>query len=228
MRVDGLDQARVGGTVSLASASTRTAAHVAVRTRTVIVLDADHDAYQRLADPVTCRRRVIFVKPDYWLIVDDLDGASSHHVEVTFQFAPAMRVTLGPQSWVRAETPGGRVLWMLSVASSPVQTSLKCGETRSHSWLDFVRLRAAPTGADARLLLHRDAAVARADAAAARLGGIGVAAGRDASCTTTRVVRPASRSSHRADPCVSTIDRRRHRVSASPVPARSPLSSSRS
>ena len=92
------------------------------------VLDADHDAYHRLADPVTCRRRVIFVKPDYWLIVDDLDGRTNHEVERTFQFAPEIRVTLGPASWVRAETPGGRVLWMLSLSSGPVQTSLKCGE----------------------------------------------------------------------------------------------------
>jgi Heparinase II/III-like protein/Heparinase II/III N-terminus len=92
------------------------------------VLDADHDAYQRLADPVTCRRRVIFVKPDYWLLVDDLGGTSNHQVDVTFQFAPAMRVTLGPHSWARAETPGGRVLWTLSIPSSPVQRSLKCGE----------------------------------------------------------------------------------------------------
>jgi len=91
------------------------------------VLDAEHDAYQRLADPVTCRRRVVFVKPDYWLIVDDLDGASSHQIEVAFQFAPGMQVSVGPQSWARAQTPGGRVLWMLSVSSSPVQTSLTCG-----------------------------------------------------------------------------------------------------
>jgi hypothetical protein len=91
------------------------------------VLDADHDAYQHLADPVTCRRRVIFVKPDYWIVVDDLDGAASHQVEVGFQFAPTMQVTVGPESWVRAQTPGGRVLWMLSLASSRVQTSLECG-----------------------------------------------------------------------------------------------------
>ena len=92
------------------------------------VLDADHDAYLHLPDPVTCRRRVLFVKPDYWLVVDDLDGASSHQVEVAFQFAPTMQVTLGPEPWARAETPGGRVLWMLSLSSSPVQTSLKCGD----------------------------------------------------------------------------------------------------
>jgi hypothetical protein len=91
------------------------------------VVDADHDAYLRLDDPVTCRRRVIFVKPHYWLLVDDLDGAADHRVDVSFQFAPTIRVSLGPQTWARAETPGGRALWMLSVSSSPVQTLLECG-----------------------------------------------------------------------------------------------------
>ena len=91
------------------------------------VLDADHDAYQRLTDPVTCRRRVIFVKPDYWLLIDDLDGTSTHHVSVAFQFAAAVRVSLGPDSWARAETPNGRVLWMLSIQSSPLQASLERG-----------------------------------------------------------------------------------------------------
>jgi uncharacterized heparinase superfamily protein len=91
------------------------------------VLDADHDAYLRLDDPVTHRRRVIFVKPDYWLLVDDLDGAASHRVDVTFQFAPAIQVSLGPHTWARAETPGGHALWLWSVSSSPVQTLLECG-----------------------------------------------------------------------------------------------------
>jgi heparinase II/III-like protein len=127
VRVDGVDQAESAGPFRW---------HHSPRARLLTwhsdadrdVLDADHDAYQRLADPVTCRRRVIFVKPDYWLVVDDLNGASSHQVEVAFQFAPTMQVTLGSQSWARAETPGGRVLWILSLSSSPVETTLRRGE----------------------------------------------------------------------------------------------------
>jgi hypothetical protein len=126
VRVDNLDQAQSAGPFRW---------HQRPRARlrawqsdaTCDVLDADHDAYQRLADPVTCRRRVIFVKPDYWLLVDDLDGTSMHHVSVAFQFAPTMRVNLGPDSWTRAETPNGRVLWMLSIQSSPLLASLECG-----------------------------------------------------------------------------------------------------
>ena len=126
VRVDGMDQAESAGPFRW---------HQRPRARlrtwqsdsTCDVLDADHDAYLRLADPVTCRRRVIFVKPDYWLLVDDMDGASTHHVSVAFQFAPTMRVSPGPDSWIRVETPNGRVLWMLSIPSSPLHVSLECG-----------------------------------------------------------------------------------------------------
>jgi hypothetical protein len=91
------------------------------------VLDAEHDAYARLADPVTCRRRVVFVKPDYWVLVDDVAGAATHAISVAFQFAPTMRVTLVPDGWARAETPRGRVLWVWCLAAGPVQASLTSG-----------------------------------------------------------------------------------------------------
>jgi len=52
------------------------------------VAEAEHDAYTRLPDPVTHRRRVLWAKPDYWVIVDDLDGAAEHTIDVRYQFAP--------------------------------------------------------------------------------------------------------------------------------------------
>jgi len=93
------------------------------------VLDAEHDAYARLADPVRCRRRVVFVKPEYWVVVDDLEAAESHRIELTFQFAPDVQMTAGAQAWIRAQTRRGHVLWMLTVASTPVETVISCGET---------------------------------------------------------------------------------------------------
>src|SRR6185295_18230461 len=43
--------------------------------------DADHDAYHRLPDPVTHRRRVFFAKPRYWVVVDELDGKVEHRID---------------------------------------------------------------------------------------------------------------------------------------------------
>jgi hypothetical protein len=146
VRVDGLDQAEPAGPFRW---------HQRPRARLrswqsdpdADILDADHDAYRRLSDPVTCRRRVIFVKPDYWLIVDDIDGAATHRLEVTFQFAPMVKFALGPDAWVRAETPGGRALWMLPVASTPVQTMLSCGDREPiRGWVssDYGQRQPAP------------------------------------------------------------------------------------
>ena len=92
------------------------------------VLDGEHDAYARLADPVTCRRRIVFVKPDYWLVVDDLQGAATHRIEVNFQFAAGVHIAAGLEPWIRAETRRGHTLWVLPMASTPVTTVISCGE----------------------------------------------------------------------------------------------------
>jgi hypothetical protein len=90
-------------------------------------LDADHDGYKTLPDPVTHRRRVIFVKPGYWILVDDLSGAARHQVDLRFQFG-ALDVALGAHPWARAKTAGGRVLWICPFPSAPVQPALIKGE----------------------------------------------------------------------------------------------------
>ena len=127
VRVDDLDQAEPAGAFRWRQRPT-------ARVRSwhsdpmADVLDAEHDAYARLADPVTCRRRVVFVKPDYWVVVDDLEATASHHVELIFQFAPDVRLTAGPEPWIRAETRRGHALWLWPIASTPVETVMSCGE----------------------------------------------------------------------------------------------------
>jgi hypothetical protein len=127
VRVDDCDQAEAAGTFRW---SQRPAARIrASRSDAAIDLfDATHDAYGRLADPVTCRRRVVFVKPDYWLVIDDLEGASRHRVDVHFQFAPSVRIASSLEPWIRAETGRGNTLWMLPMASAPIETVISCGE----------------------------------------------------------------------------------------------------
>ena len=90
-------------------------------------LDAEHDGYLSLPDPVIHRRRLIFVKPGYWILIDDLSGAAHHQIDLTFQFGQ-LDVTLGTHPWARAQTPGGRVLWISPFPSAPVRPSLKSGE----------------------------------------------------------------------------------------------------
>ncbi len=59
-----------------------------------------------------------------------------------------MRVSLGPNRWARAQTPGGHVLWVGPFASVPVRPALKCGELRPiRGWVapDYGRREPAPT-----------------------------------------------------------------------------------
>ncbi|HEX5055628.1 MAG TPA: alginate lyase family protein [Gammaproteobacteria bacterium] len=99
-----------------------------ISTEAMDLADADHDAYRRLPDPVTHRRRVLFVKPRYYVIVDDLEGAAEHRIDLRFQFAP-MEVTLNPDSWVLAADSTGRECRMLVTATAPLRTELVRGRT---------------------------------------------------------------------------------------------------
>ena len=89
--------------------------------------DASHDAYCRLADPVVHRRRVLFVKPRYWLIVDDLQGTAQHRVDVHFQFGPSA-VTLDIQQWARVWRADRSGILLRVFACSPLKVELHEGE----------------------------------------------------------------------------------------------------
>jgi hypothetical protein len=88
--------------------------------------DADHDAYQTLRDPVVHRRRVLFVKPLYWLLVDDLDGREEHRVDVNFQCA-AIDLTVEHESWVLARRAGNHGVAIGAFSAVPLERSIVAG-----------------------------------------------------------------------------------------------------
>jgi hypothetical protein len=49
---------------------------------------AEHDGYTRLSSPVTHRRRILFVKPHYWLLLDSLLGDGEHRLDWHFHLPP--------------------------------------------------------------------------------------------------------------------------------------------
>lgn len=51
-------------------------------------VDGSHDGYQRLSDPVTHRRRICFVKPHFWLVLDELAAKEEHIFAQYFHFGP--------------------------------------------------------------------------------------------------------------------------------------------
>jgi hypothetical protein len=91
------------------------------------VAEGEHRAYGRLRDPVVHRRRVIFEKPRHCIIVDDLEGRAEHRVDVRFQFAP-MSVVLDTTLWARAVRSPGAGLFVHSIATVPLKSSLLEGE----------------------------------------------------------------------------------------------------
>jgi hypothetical protein len=84
IRIDGQDQSESGGTFMwLRKARTRVTDWRS--TSEEDVLDAMHDGYRRLADPVTHRRRIILYKHLRRIVLEDqLEMAAAHNVELHF------------------------------------------------------------------------------------------------------------------------------------------------
>lgn len=97
--------------------------------------DAGQDAYRGLPDPVAHRRRIVFVKPRYWVIVDDLTGAHEHRVELRFQFAP-LKVSLEWGQWARARGARGHALLVRPFAAAPLRMDvIEGGRAPIQGWV---------------------------------------------------------------------------------------------
>jgi hypothetical protein len=92
------------------------------------LVDAEHHAYADGDRPVVHRRRVVFIKPHCWVLIDDLTGDGQHWMDSSFQFAP-MPVTLVTPETVRADTASGASLWVTSFPQSHLHTAITRGAT---------------------------------------------------------------------------------------------------
>jgi uncharacterized heparinase superfamily protein len=54
---------------------------------------ARHGGYRRLRRPVDHRRDVLFVRPDYWTVVDRIEGSGDHRIVRRFHFPPGIELT---------------------------------------------------------------------------------------------------------------------------------------
>ena len=74
--------------------------------------DGEHDGYERLPQPVRCRRRVLFDKRRRLFIVDDeVSGQGEHHLHLRFHLAPGLTVEPSGAGWLlRAGATSVRVL----------------------------------------------------------------------------------------------------------------------
>ena len=84
--------------------------------------------FERLArlTGVTHRRRVLFVKPDYWIVLDDLSAATAQRYEQRWHAAPQLAAeTLGDRVVLRG--PEGVGL-LIAAAAPPDALELVCGQ----------------------------------------------------------------------------------------------------
>lgn len=145
VRVDGLDQAEPRGPFSWAARPRAHLRRFSAGDRLEVV-EAEHGAYSHLNGSVRHRRRVLWVKPRYWVIVDDLLGGGEHDVELRFQFAP-IEVTVTPDLWARGRGAGGGAFLLRAFAGVPLKAELRCGEPAPiEGWVstDYGQRRPAP------------------------------------------------------------------------------------
>jgi Heparinase II/III-like protein/Heparinase II/III N-terminus len=88
---------------------------------------AEHYGYQRLPQPVTHRRRVIFNKRRrYWFVSDTLTGEGEHDLAFRFHFAPGLETSVRSDGFVEVcdKMNGARLLIVASgLAAEPILES---------------------------------------------------------------------------------------------------------
>ena len=161
VRIDGTDQAEPAGPFGWRERP-RTTVRAWQSTSELDLVDAEHTAFVGQGIPVVHRRRVVFAKPHYWVVVDDLLGDGSHSAEWSFQFAPVPVSLVTGGDAARADLPGGEALWVVPLSTTAIRASVHTGEVAPiRGWVspDYGRRVPAP-------MLVYAATGAAADAAA--------------------------------------------------------------
>jgi hypothetical protein len=125
VRIDGKDQAEPAGPFGWRDRP-QTTIREWQSTTALDVVEAEHAGYAAQGIPVVHRRRVVFVKPLFWIVIDDLIGEGTHSAEWSFQCA-ALPVSLMSSGAARVDLPGGEALWVVPL-STDVRRSVHTGE----------------------------------------------------------------------------------------------------
>lgn len=127
--VDGLSQATPSGPFSWVSRP-RARLRSWISNETFDFADGEHDAYRFGKSTLTHRRRVIFFKPRYWVVIDDLDEQdcqTARSIELCLQFGPR-HVIQRELPWMRVSTPAGHALLVRATADVPLEAAVHEGE----------------------------------------------------------------------------------------------------
>jgi Heparinase II/III-like protein/Heparinase II/III N-terminus len=133
--VDGCSQAEYRGRLKWSRAPNIRLEHCML-SRAVDYVEALHNGYRRLPQPVVHRRAVVFLKPDYWLIHDELWGEGEHQIDRYFHFAALEIVRQRDGTAIHARSPRGENLAVMFVETDGMAVESKCGgDEPEDGWL---------------------------------------------------------------------------------------------
>ena len=96
-------------------------------------VDGEHDGYASLPNDVAHRRRLIHIRPDYWIVLDDLIGRGEHDFEFLYHFASNAELFIfGDEKKgdvdcsVRIKDSG---LHVMMYGSTSIRAEAVCGQT---------------------------------------------------------------------------------------------------
>jgi hypothetical protein len=126
--VDGASQAEPDTTFSWkTSFYSRVVEHVDFAD--VEYIEAECVPHPRKASGLVHRRRLLHVKPEYWLLMDDFQGPGEHTLEFSYHFAPevkVMQVDSDKEVLVANSVQAGLILGLF--ASQPIDREFVCGQ----------------------------------------------------------------------------------------------------
>jgi hypothetical protein len=99
--------------------------------------------YNHISGISDVTRHVVFVRPDYFIILDNIESSSSHTYEWVSHFGSSVSVE---GSWIRGNADGGQILGVKPIAPSSFATST------GNDGTPYVRIRPTSSMSDARLI----------------------------------------------------------------------------
>jgi hypothetical protein len=114
-------------------------------------IEAEHDGYTRLDQPVIHRRRLLRVRPHCWIVADDFRGKGVHTFNTSFHFAAEACVERVPRTSLTSTglqiVSGKHTLQLAFFASNAVHTEILQGATGPlQGWVSrsYGNIRPAP------------------------------------------------------------------------------------
>ena len=131
--VDGASQSQSSGTFSWKRKAKTRLLHQFSRPE-IDYIEAAHDGYAHGVHGVIHRRRLLYIRPNYWIVLDDLCGSGKHDFDFLYHFASDAQLTVFGEE-KRGEIDcrariGDANLQLLLYASGSVRADVECGQQR--------------------------------------------------------------------------------------------------